>query len=279
MGRMRSMFGVACLSLGLVLMNLNLYGLTRDLRPDGLVPPHLRFGERDLRTELPAFKAGVERRADESDERYVERLTQVIADGLAHVHWKRYDPDRFHQRVPVWENYILYLMGVITPIPEFERYHFSSVEKSMERGIGICGDASILMSQLLSRERIENEIINFPGHIVIEATVGGEQRVYDPDFGVVLSRSAQEMIQSPGEAVAVYEASGFAAGEVAFLNRAFEEGFRRWQGPEHFITKKFYFEKVAYFLKWGLPLLLLLTVVFLCRPCLPLRFRPTSSRS
>jgi hypothetical protein len=58
-------------------------------------------------------------------------------------------------------------MGKYSGIPEYERYHFSNPYNSIERGIGICGDASILMSQMLEKNGIEADILTFPGHVVV----------------------------------------------------------------------------------------------------------------
>lgn len=262
--RFNKVISGGCIIFAMSLLTINLYGLTQDLRPQQLVPPHLRFGERDIPTDLPGFRAGVQRRAGESEKEYAERLTQVIADGLAHIHWETYPPDAFHQRVPIWENYVLYFMGVFTSIPEYERYHFSNPEKSMERGIGICGDASILMSQLLSDQGINNQIITMPGHVVVEATVDGQRKVLDPDFGVTLHSSISDIVQSPGAFASNYVAAGYASREVQFLHDAAKRGFTRWEGPQHFITKKYYFEKVAYGIKWVFPLALLFLGVLLC---------------
>lgn len=40
------------------------------------------------------------------------------------------------------------------------------------------------------------------------------------------------------------------------LVRAYALPYERWDGVTHFMTKKYYFEKVAYMLKWPLPLCL-----------------------
>jgi hypothetical protein len=88
-----------------------------------------------------------QRKEGESDKEYSDRIRRVIAQGLAHIHWKKYQNTKFNQLIPIWENYFLYFMGKFSGIPEFERYHFSDYKKSLKRGIGICGDASMVMSQ------------------------------------------------------------------------------------------------------------------------------------
>ena len=45
------------------------------------------------------------------------RVTKVIAKGIAHIHWDKYQPEKFNQIVPIWENYFLYFMGRFSGIP------------------------------------------------------------------------------------------------------------------------------------------------------------------
>ena len=42
-------------------------------------------------------------------------------------------------------------------------------------------------------------------------------------------------------------------------------GFKYWNGTSHFITKKYYFEKIAYVVKWALPLSLFFIAAILWR--------------
>ena len=103
------------LTLGLLLLATNLYGLSQTLRPEGLTPEVLRFGTHDLLMKEEELTAALPRRPGEDAETYLKRLPDTIADGIAHIHWLRYPPHRFHQRVPIWENYILFRLqtGII----------------------------------------------------------------------------------------------------------------------------------------------------------------------
>ena len=140
----------------MTLISLNIYGLTQTMDLGNLKAENLRFKDADVTLPKKMMRSGLLRLSNESEQDYAKRATRVIASGMAHIHWELYAPSRFHQTVPIWENYILYAMGKWSGIPEFERYHFSSSEKSIERGIGICGDASILLSQILNENGIHD---------------------------------------------------------------------------------------------------------------------------
>lgn len=250
---MNRAIGLAAMLIGLTLLAMNLYGLTQDLRPGGLTSEHMRFGERDQVLSQTEFNEQVVRKRGESDAGYADRLVAVIADGMAHIDWERYPIDQFHQRVPIWENYILWAMSWLTPIPEYDRYNFVDISRSIARGIGICGGASMLMSELLADEGIEHRMVTVPGHVMIEARIGSNWQIYDPDFGVATGLSVDEaMADAIGFAEAYRSAGRYDAGVTVVID-GLARSHRYWDGVSHFVTKKYYFEKIAYLLKWFMP--------------------------
>lgn len=252
--------GVIFIGIAIVLVAINVWGLFKTLAPEGITVANLRFGDRDASiTEQQFWELSVPK-VDETSEEYADRLNKLISTRLAHLHWGRYPEAKFNQRVPFWENYILFLMGMVSGIPEYERYHFSSPEKSIERGIGICGDASMVMSQLLERNRVPNKIITMEGHVMVEAEFSSKKVLYDPDFGVKMPFGVQYYVQNPDAIVLEYGRAGYAPGDgvnVVLNGLSGDIGF--WDGVEHFITKKHYFEKLSYILIWCIPCLLLIS--------------------
>ena len=245
--------------IGTLLLSVNLYGLTQSLKPEGLTPDVLRFGINDVSISHDDLKSRIKKKADETDEQFSRRITYDLAAGIAHLKWQNYDPDKYHQRVPVWENYILYIVGIITPIPEFERYHFTNPQKSIERGIGICGDASMTLSGLLDENKIENKIVTIPGHVMVEAYIDNKTLLLDADFGVVLDNGIDYYTNATDELIGGFQSQLGRAGDgEGIVAKGVKGGtFQHWDGTAHFVTKKYYFEKAAYLLKWLLPFILL----------------------
>lgn len=261
--------GVIALISGAVLLSVNIYGIFKDVRPQMFFADELRFEEDITLSREETFEA-LERLEGETDKEYADRITKVIGSGLAHVHWERYDTQKFNQLIPIWENYFLYFMGRFSGIPEFERYHFANYERSLNRGIGICGDASMIMSQLLDKQGIPNQLLTFPGHVVLAATFdNGQELTFDPDFGVSLDYSPVDLRSSPDAIRQAYTDAGYLQSDVNLLNTIYDNEFERWNGVSHFITKKYYFEILAYWLKWPLPFILIILGGFLVR--LPLK--------
>ena len=141
--------------MGASLLLLNVYGLFQDIRPASITNENLRFFN-DQPLAFEETMQALKRRKNESDSEFSTRVTKVIAKGLAHIHWEKYQPEKFNQLVPIWENYFLYFMGKFSGFPEFRKYHFANYQRSLERGIGICGDAAMVLSQILNKQGINN---------------------------------------------------------------------------------------------------------------------------
>tara|TARA_B100000780_G_C21108595_1_gene447828 strand:+ start:1209 stop:2045 length:837 start_codon:yes stop_codon:yes gene_type:complete len=252
----------ACLPIfalvGVLLLCVNIYGEFQSLTPNGVLAVDLRFPQDKTLTFEESLDAIV-RENGESEEAYVRRLNGVVAKSLAHIHWNEYeDIDTYYQRVPVWENFILYFMSIVTDMPEYKKYHFGNYKRSLERGIGICGDASMVMNQILEKEGIESQIVSFPGHVILEARLSnGDKILSDADFGVIMPFSVEELNKAPNLAMDYYKSVGFSDREIGGLVRSYALDSEKWNGVKHFITKKYYFEYLAYFLKWALPVALL----------------------
>ena len=54
-------------------------------------------------------------------------------------------------------------------------------------------------------------------------------------------------------------------GELMIAGNLIKDGFKYWNGTSHFITKKYYFEKIAYVVKWALPVILLCIAMIMWR--------------
>ena len=241
--------------LGAGLTLINIYGLSQSLRAPELHLSESRF-HNDASLSFNESLEQIKRKKNESDTDYAHRLTHVISQSLMHIHWeKETDTRKFNQLIPIWENYFIHLFS---GLPEYKKYHFADYRRSLERGIGICGDASMIMSQLLSKENIPNQILAFPEHVVVSIyPETNEEMIFDPDFGIVLPFNPQNLKQTHSKTGTYYLDGGYSAREAVMMQTIYSGDFNRWNGVSHFIKKKYYFEKLAYFLKWPLPLLMI----------------------
>lgn len=251
--------------LGVILFSINIYGLFQEIRPFSFAEKELRFSG-DSPTSYKETIALIKRLTNETDVAYTKRVNEVISNGLAHIHWTKFKPEKFNQLVPIWENYILFFMGKFSGIPEYQRYHFADYRRSLNRGIGICGDASMILSQTLNAASIKNKIVTFPGHVAILVTFSdGSQQLHDPDFGVSLPFNIEKLQEDVSLVKKYYLAKGYTEKDFNTLKKTYSGPYELWDGVNNFITKKYYFEYIAYFLKWLLPIIFIIYPIYTLR--------------
>lgn len=243
-------------TLAILLLTLNTVGLFLPLEPEGINKENLRFAN-DYSHPLDATLESIQWKENDSTLIYSNRVSSAISKRLAHIHWEKYEPERFNQTIPIWENYLIYLMAKLTDIPEYNRYHFSNPYKSLERGIGVCGDAAMNLSAMLKERHITNKIVSFPGHVAVLVTLDKEQVwLFDPDFNVVIPYDITAISNNPELVRPFYNEKGYSEKEVNNLVNKYGLEYKTWDGVKHFITNKYYFEKFSYYLIWIFPLLL-----------------------
>lgn len=247
---------------GISLLALNLYGLTQPIRKPGLGVTDqelLRFVPERVWSYEESMDAINALDGSLSTKDFVARANEVVNQSLVHVKWPEVDPEEYRQLVPIWENYFLWAIGTFSGLPQFERYHYSDYKRNIRRGIGICGDASTVLSSILDKHQIDNRIISFQGHVIVEyENNAGASELADPDFGVMLEGNLEQLTRNPESFRRSYLAAGYPSEEVDYLFQAYESRFAIFDDTFHFMTKRYIFEDASYIMKWLLPLVLLL---------------------
>jgi hypothetical protein len=248
--------GGYCLCLlGVVLLVINSIGLVRSLRNKALyTETNTRFPD-DITIDLDAFRHEMKRSDGESDQEYSVRINELVQKGISHVIWETADEKKYYLRIPLWENYILYAMSFVPITDEFKRYHFSNYKKSIERGIGVCGDAAVILSGLLENAGIDTNIIAFDGHVINEVEVDdGLWWVFDPDFGVVMPFDLDDMIAHEYQMAAAYRQKGYSESEIDVLKKIYLSKPDVYMNGYDFGPTKYQFEKISYVMIWVIPI-------------------------
>jgi hypothetical protein len=266
----RAFISLAIVSLvvGILLMTLNIYGLTQPIRKPGLgvndleqlrfIPEEVWSYEQSL-----AAIANLDELLPPSE--LARQANSVVNQSLVHVSWNEVDPIEYRQLVPVWENYFLWAIGKFSGLPQFERYHYANYKRNIKRGIGICGDASTILSSIMDNHGIPNRIISFHGHVIVEyEREDGGLELIDPDFGVLLGMTLDELLERPEKAKEKYLAAGYSERESETLRKAYQTSHSIFEDTFHFMSKRYIFEAVSYWLKWLVPILLIiLSILYL----------------
>ena len=176
--------------------------------------------------------------------------------------------DKYNMRVPLTENYFLYTASWIYP-SAFRKYEFYNYKKAIERGIGLCSQHAIIVSEVLKKKGIESKIVELDGHVVVMALIDKVSKhwwVLDADYGVVIPHDIGEIESDPSIVGDFYSDAGYDKNNVSSLIRIYGQvGNRVSSGVNEYDSLKYYIEIAAYLMKWVFPLLL--RVVFFPHVC------------
>jgi len=173
---------------------------------------------------------------------------------------------------PLRENYILNLLQYVAP--SYKNYEYIDHERALERGYGICTQYSNALFDILEDEGFRRKVIQVPGHTLVEATTrGGKIMTLDANYGVVMPFSWEEIAEEPSIVRPYYSGLEPATRPNAELsNREVADLIERVlsEDPISILADRAtprtsIIEPIAYFLKWALPIGLLLLALVLHR--------------
>jgi hypothetical protein len=243
---------------GVLLLGLNVAGLCTSLRSDviyarprlkpwGPVPP-----ASELMAQINSFHG--------DRKLYVQNLTRDVSVGIRH-YWLDEGIDEYHLRVPVQENYLLYLGSFVRP-DRYMKYEFTDYHKAVERGVGMCSQCVVIVAEVLREKHIHSRIVSFGEHVVVLAQVGNDEWwVLDPDYGVTIPYSLKEIQANPDLVRESYVETGWTAQPIANLMRIYghdDPTFYRGDGARSYHAKLWIVEKLCYIMIWIIPLVLTL---------------------
>jgi hypothetical protein len=150
----------------------------------------------DITLKYPEIKKEMVRNDHESNKEFALKINKLVNEGFSH-YWHNEGVSKYHLRVPVWENYILYLASFIHP-EKYKKYEFCNYRKDLERGVGLCSTHSIIVKGILNDNDINASLWDIAGHVVVRAKVGKDEwYILDPDFGVVIPYDISDIEADP----------------------------------------------------------------------------------
>ena len=244
-----------------LLLGLNVAGSFIPLRRPDL---QNELGGRPELTE-PSWEA-FSRTGQEPVRDYVTRLTNLVHLSTVH-YWDDEGIDKYHLRVPVYENYLLFIASYLKP-KEYRKYEFCNYQKALDRAVGLCSQRSIILAEILRRNGVGSRIVGFEGHVVATAQIDKDHDIWwvaDPDYGVVIDRDVAE-IQKDSEVIKpFYSKRGYDAETIRNLTRIYALPATIFASTKEYRTwKVYYFEYLSYVFIWIIP------VALICLAILPL---------
>lgn len=257
-------FNKILLFVGIVLVGVNIFGLFKSMRNPAIYTEEVTLRNRigDVTIKYPEIKDMLKKRDKESNIEFAVRINKVVNDGFSH-YWKAEGIEKYHLRVPIWENYILYAASYINP-KRYERYEFSNYKKNLERGVGLCSSHSIVVKGVLLENGIKAELLDVGGrHVVVRAELD-ETATYilDPDFGIVVPHDTAAITVDPELVRAPYQDMA----ELYYPDAV--DPYTTQIVVDIFGDKKYvydvdnWFEHFSYWAIWIIPFLLMLPYLF-----------------
>jgi hypothetical protein len=244
--------------LGAALLALNLYGLGFSLRSPLVVQEPTDFSHERI---IASDEAWAQLKSlDQNDRRnFALRASEIIGSAMKHERYGGGDfaPEvyaQYYMTVPAWENYFLYLFSFLKP-STYVSYELSGYRHALERGIGQCGQQAMTVIGFLEEHGFNTGFVQLNGHVVATAEVApGEWYVLDPDYGVSIPHSIDELANSRALVETYYS---------RFLHR---NPWRLYGTQQNEVTyggagmrypRGSMIEEFAYIAKWGFPTALL----------------------
>jgi len=248
--------------LGVVLIFNNLAGVFISLRNPAIYQePDNEFSNDISLSQEQFFHALESVKGDR--EQVLRQITAIVNNGIAH-YWKDAGINKYNLRIPFYENYILNVASYIYP-KIFLHCEFMDYRRAVERGVGLCSQQSIILSEVVKQRGIDAKIVGLNGHVVMMALadkVNNTWWMLDPDYGVVIPDSLSEIEKNPDIIRPYYSLKGYPDNKIDNLVNIYRfEGNVVVDGVKDY--SQYYFEIAAYLLIWVIPVLLILSCNYL----------------
>jgi hypothetical protein len=245
---------------GIGLLGINIYGLFKSMRNPAVYSEEVTLRNRinDISINYPGIKDLLKRKDSESNKDFAIRINKVVNDGFIH-YWKAEGIDKYHLRVPVWENYLLYIASYVNP-KRYKLYEFSNYKKNLERGVGLCSTHSTIVKGVLLKNGIKAELLDIGGHHVVVRAELDDSTVYilDPDFGIVVPHDTAAITANPELVRAPFSNMSelyYPDAKDPYTTDIMVDIFGK---KKHVYSVENWFESFSYWAIWIIPFLLML---------------------
>jgi len=246
---------IVLFTFGLILIVFNIFGLFKSLRNEELYSEITPY-KNDISIHLDKAKKQWHRTANENKKNFALRATMLINHSIAH-YWRDEGITKYHLLVPVWENYLLWLKQKVTGD---KKYEFRNYKKAIERGVGLCSQASRALKGLLNDYGIDAEIYDLAGHVIVPVKFkDGTGYVLDPDYGKYVPFDIEAIEANPELVRGSYADQDDVYVPYLKVHKHTDDIVKMYEKDgNHIYFLKKGFEDFSYIAIWIIPLLLLL---------------------
>lgn len=235
---------------GVCLLGLNLAGFFIPLESNHVDKSHTQIAKNvNRKTQINKLL----KLNSEDTETFVNQTNQLVNQSMISVPVEHYGP------VPLWENYILYLLRFIKP-STYANYEYCSYRKAIERGVGQCGQQSMTVVDYLQRHGFDTAFLELPAHSMAAVRLKGDSwYALDPTIGESFP------ITIPDQLISTNRRNGDGSIEIdPDVLEIFPAGpIKRITvgGANARYPRACIIEQLSYLLKWILPIFLTLPLI------------------
>jgi len=249
--------------IGIILIINNFVGVFGNMRNPAIYTDPLNEFTNDITLTEAQFYQALDRVSGDQTQTLIQ-INSIVNQGMAH-NWQDNNVDKYHLRVPFYENYILFGTSFIFPAL-FREYQFVDYHRAVERGVGLCSQQAFVLTGILRERGILADIVGLSGHVVVTAPVDESQKVwwiFDPDYGVVVPNSISDIENNPELVRPYYAAKGYTVEKVnALVDIYGKDGNKVTDGIIGYSRFRYYYEYASYIMIWVIPLILMLPLLF-----------------
>jgi hypothetical protein len=247
------MLKIACLSLGLVLLVLNISSVLWPPKNNNLGKVKVENSGIFLeQNSVHKFQRAAEQSTASEQIQYVNNLvySTVIHSNLQGT------PN--HCSFLIRENYLIYLLHFL-PARTFSNYEFVNGKTAINKGSGYCSQMAMINAYFLNQLNIKSYPINLKAHVACLSIVGKDSFISDSDFGVFIpihSKTTCNEVENIYKSSPIIIMESDKADQVPDIvncngNTVSIEKYR-------YHNMRTYLEVFVYWLKWLLPMVLIL---------------------
>ena len=198
MSKYRIILTIVLLTIGTVLIGINIVGLFKSLRNNEI---YEIYRKRKSTNNILLTQEQVLRIASKhykSTEQFIINVNHAVHNGVLY-YWDDEGTDKYNLRVPWEENYILHLASYIYP-NVYKKYEFTDFNKNLERGVGLCGTQSKILAGLLTQNHIPTKIVNLKRHVLTMVLFNKNKDIWylvDPTLDIIIKEKLNNVIKHP----------------------------------------------------------------------------------
>jgi hypothetical protein len=200
-----------CLSLGLVLLALEVWG---ELRQAGRHPAALAASDRGGPVLSPEEVVARLREAEAlvDFEARLRAVTSAFAGGIVHYWPEHGPPDPLLWPSPA-EDWPLHVVARLTAMSGVEALDWRA---AVRRGVGFCSQAALAVADYLGEQGVPANMVELDGHVVAAATApNGRTYLLDADYDVLLPFGLETAEREPARVADAYQVASVPAAEAA----------------------------------------------------------------